>query len=56
MKRKPHNTIIIDLGNGVKMAAPFKRTWTLAEWRRMTKYIDACIGNVKPKGDIEAYK
>jgi len=39
-KKDSLNTIIIDLGKGVVLTAPFKRKWTLAEWRRMTAYID----------------
>lgn len=41
-------TITIDLGKGVRINAPFKRKWTLEEWRRMHAYVESCIGNVQP--------
>ena len=53
MKRK--STITIDLGKGVHINAPFKKRWSLTEWRRMQAHIDSCIGNVDPS-DYEAFK
>ncbi len=46
MRKKPFK-IKINLGKGVEITAPFKKRWTLAEWRRMTTYIDNTIGNVE---------
>jgi hypothetical protein len=56
MTRQPPFKVIIDLGNGVKLAAPFKKRWTLAEWRRMTAYVESCVGAPAPRDDLEAYK
>ena len=50
MKRKSF-TVTIDLGKGVRINAPFKKKWTLAEWRRMQLYIDECIGSVRPENE-----
>ena len=55
MKRK-NFTITIDLGKGVRINAPFKKKWTLAEWRRMNAYIDECVGNVAPQDELEAFR
>lgn len=55
MKPKP-SRITIDLGKGAVLSLPFKRHWTLAEWRRMVAYADSCIGDVQPKDAIEAFK
>lgn len=52
--RKPAYIITIDLGKGVRLQAPFKRRWTLAEWRRMTAYIDGAISRATPS--LEDYK
>lgn len=52
MKQKI-NTISIDLGNGVKMSAPFKKNWSIGEWRRMVAHIDTATRNVV---SIEEYK
>ncbi len=54
---KPKLTrITIDLGKGAVLSLPFKRHWTLAEWRRMVAYADSCIGDVQPKDAIDAFK
>ena len=53
MKRK-NFTITIDLGKGVRVNAPFKKKWTLTEWRRMHAYIDERVGNVMLPDDMEA--
>jgi DNA primase len=47
--------ITIDLGKGVHITAPFKKQWSLAEWRRMQSHVDSCIGNVQPS-NYEAFK
>lgn len=46
-------TITIDLGKGVKISAPFKKDWSVAEWRRMVKHIDTTIAGVP---DMEKFK
>ena len=48
--------VTISLGKGVTVSIPFKKRWTLAEWRRMVSYVDSCVGDVQPKDDIEAFK
>lgn len=55
MKQKNFG-VTIDLGNGVCINAPFKKKWTLAEWRRMHTYIDSCVGKVTPKDELEDYR
>jgi hypothetical protein len=52
MKQKTFN-ITIDLGKGVKMNAPFKKNWTIGEWRRMVAHMDNTTRNVV---DLEEYK
>lgn len=46
-------TIKINLGKGVTISAPFKKDWTVAEWRRMTAHIDTTIAGVP---NIEKFK
>lgn len=52
MKQKTF-TVTIDLGKGVKMKAPFKKKWTLAEWRRMSAHIESSTRGIP---SIEEYK
>ena len=51
---RKHFIITIDLGKGVRLQAPFKRHWTLTEWRRMTAFIDGSVSSAAP--DLEDYK
>ncbi|MBD3208996.1 hypothetical protein GF367_01075 [Candidatus Woesearchaeota archaeon] len=53
---KKISTVVIDLGNNIKLSAPFKRHWSVAEWRRMTAYVEERIGHIRPTDDIEQYR
>ncbi len=53
MTQKPPFHVTIDLGKGVKLNIPFKKHWSVAEWRRMASFIDA---SVKSTPEFDDYK
>ncbi|MBR9702654.1 hypothetical protein GOV10_01335 [Candidatus Woesearchaeota archaeon] len=44
--KKRGELITIELGKGIELTAPFKKRWSVSEWRRMTAYIDRCIAEI----------
>lgn len=49
VRNKPFK-ITIELGNGVEITAPFKKTWSVEEWMRMTAFIQRSLGSVAQSG------
>lgn len=53
MTKKTQNHVYIDLGNNVLMRFPFKKRWDIEEWRRMTAYVESCVGTVQPERELK---
>ena len=53
MAKNNKQHVYIDLGQNVLMRFPFKQKWDIEEWRRMTAYVESCVGNVEPTRDLK---